>query len=341
MEILREADFRKEIKSSPRAAYLFYGDEDYMKKFALDTAIQAISPDPSFAFFNEIRIDSFTYSPEALIDAFMPAPMMADRKLIILTGIDFNAMRQNEIDDFCEALESAGEYDYNTLIIVTGADRFDGGNNIKRPTPLLVRLAEYVTPVFFEKNSPAKLVAWVGKHIEHNGATASPEVCALIIERCGRDMFNLATETDKLAFFVLSHGRSEVTRDDVINVAVPVAEFDTFALSNAIGARRRDEALEILADMKRRRLDPIIIFSEINKTVSDMLSIALLRADGLTQLEISTTLSMNDFRVGKVMQTLPDLDMCRRMLQRCNEADREIKSWGDGFAALEKLICTI
>ena len=51
MEILREADFRKEIKTAPRAAYLFYGDEDYMKKFALDAAISAISPDPSFAFF--------------------------------------------------------------------------------------------------------------------------------------------------------------------------------------------------------------------------------------------------------------------------------------------------
>ena len=286
-------------------------------------------------------MDSFTYSPEALIDAFMPAPMMADRKLIILTGIDFNAMNPKEREQFCGALKSIDEYDYNTLIVVTSADRFDGGNTVKRPTKLLLEFAEYLTPVFFEKNSPSKLVAWVGRHIEHNGATASAEVCALIIDRCGRDMFNLATETDKLAFYVLSQGRQEVTSEDVINVAIPVAEFDTFALSNAIGARRRDEALEILSDMKRRRLDPIIIFGEINKTVSEMFSIALLRAEGLTQMEISSALNMNDFRVGKIMQTLPDMEMCRRMLQRCNEADREIKSWGDGFAALEKLICTI
>ena len=340
MEILREADFRKEIKTSPRSAYIFYGEEDYMKKFALDTAISAISPDPSFAFFNEIRMDSFTYSPEALIDALMPAPMMADRKLIILTGIDFNAMRSHEVDAFCNALESISEYDYNTLIVVTSADRFDGGN-VKRPSAILQRFSEYLTPVFFEKNSPAKLVSWVGKHIEHNGASATPEICSMIIDRCGRDMFNLATETDKLAFFVLSEGRRDVTREDVINVAIPVAEFDTFALSNAIGARRRDEALEILADMKLRRLDPLVIFGEINRTVTDMLSIALLRSDGLTQREISETLGMNEFRVGKIMQTLPETEMCRRMLRRCNEADREIKSWGDGFAAIEKLICTI
>ena len=58
--IIKESDFRKQIKSAPAVGYLFFGEEDYMKKFALDTAIEAISPDPSFAFFNEIRLESFT-----------------------------------------------------------------------------------------------------------------------------------------------------------------------------------------------------------------------------------------------------------------------------------------
>ena len=50
MDLLRESDFRKEIKASPRAGYLFFGDEDYLKAFAVKSARDAICPDPSFAF---------------------------------------------------------------------------------------------------------------------------------------------------------------------------------------------------------------------------------------------------------------------------------------------------
>ena len=339
--IIKEADFRKQVKSSPAVGYLFFGEEDYMKKFALDCAVEAISPDPSFAFFNDIRLDSFTYSPSALVDAFMPAPMMADRKLIVLSGIDFNAMRSHEVDALCAALESLSEYDYNTLIINASADRLDGGNMPKKPSTLVQRLAEYLTPVYFEKNSPARLAAWVAKHFEHSGVTASPDVCTLLIERCGRDMFNLATETDKLAYYVLSKGRSTVAREDVIEIAIPVSEHDTFAFTNAIGARRRDEALDILRDMKGRRLEPVIIIGEITRTVCDMMAIATLRSDGLTQREIADATALNEYRVGIMMRTLPDEQMCRRMLSLCHDADLEIKQWGDGYAILERLICTI
>ncbi len=339
--IIKEVDFRKQIKSAPAAGYLFFGEEDYMKKYALDTAISAISPEPTLAFFNEIRLDSFSYSPDALIDALMPAPMMADRKIIIISGLDFTAMKQSELDAMCKALSAISEYDYNTLILYTGADRFDPGILPKRPSPALQKLSEHLIPVQFEKNSPARLASWVAKHFDHNGVTVPSDVCSFIIDRCGRDMFNLANETDKLSFYVLSKGRNEVTREDVLNIAIPISEHDAFAFTNAIGARRRDEALEILRDMKGRRQEPILIISEITKTVCDMTSVAILRADGMTQKEISDALKIHEYRVGMILRTLPDEEMCKKMLSRCRDADIEIKSSRDGYAVLERLICMI
>jgi DNA polymerase III delta subunit len=163
----------------------------------------------------------------------------------------------------------------------------------------------------------------------------------MMIERCGRDMFNLASETDKLAFYALSHSRDTLTREDVINVATPVADYDAYAFTNAIGARRREEALAILKDMKRRRLEPIIIVSEISGTINDMLRIAVLRADGLTQKEISSVTKIHEYRIGIMMRTLPDLDTCKRMLTLAKSADAEIKSSLDGFTVIERLICSI
>ena len=341
MELLKEADFRKQIKTEPGTGYLFFGDEDYMKSHALKVASEAISPDPTFSFFNEIKLDAFTYSPSALVEAMMPLPMMADRKLILVSGLDFNAMKPHEFEAFVDAIKYLDEYDYNTLIINTTSDRFDGGT-LKKPSGDLKELSEYLTPVYFEKNTPSRLSAWIAKHFAHNGVQADAAVCAFAVEWCGRDMYNLASQTDKLSFYVLSQGRDTVTREDVRAVASPATEYDTFALSNAISMGKKEDAIAILADMKRRKIDPVIIMGEISRNACETLTVTLLARDGLTWMEISKIADVFDWRVQKILQSNPNPDICRRMVAECKIADREIKSSYDrGYDIIERLICVI
>lgn len=341
MNIIKEADFRRQIKTAPEKAYLFFGDEDYLKSFALSTARDTLCGDETLRTFNEIKFDALTYSPSALMDAVMPMPMMADRKLITITGIDMSSMKQGELDALCNILTSLDEYDYNTVIISVASDKFDAGMLPKRPSKLLQKLSEHLTPVYFERISPARLGAWVGKHYSHNGMQASPDICAFTVERCGRDMFTLASEIDKISFFVLSQGRTEITRNDVISVSVPASEYDAFALSNAITAGKRDEALAVLADMKLRRVDPIIIMSEIVSNICDALSVELLAADGLTSSEISDTLRIHEYRISLMLRSRRGIPRLKGMLELCRRADLDIKTSRDGYGTLEKLICSI
>ena len=341
MKLIKESDFRREIKQNPDKAYLFFGEEDYMKAYAVNLASETISPDPSLSFFNEIKMDSFSYSPDSLLDAMMPMPMMADRKLILITGLDMGAMRPGEIDALCSSLEQLEDYDYNTVIISVASDRLDPGILPKRPSALLKKLAEHMTLVNFEKNTPAKLAAWVGKHFEHNGVSADASVCAFTVERCGRDMFFLASETDKAAYYVKANGRDTVTREDILNVTIPAAEYDAFALTNAIGARKRDAAIDILKELKFRKTDPIVIMGEITRAVCDMTSVITLSKDGLTQPEISSVLKIHEYKISLILKNPLSVDVCHNMLARCREADLELKSSGDGYSVIEKLICTI
>ena len=341
MEIIKEADFRKEIKAAPRKAYLFFGEEDYMKSFALKAASEAISPDPSLSFFNEMKLDSLSYSADALLDAIMPLPMGADRKLVVISGVDINSLKSSEIDSLFSVLAQLEDYDYNTVIINTASDRFDFGDMPKRPSALLKRFAEHICPVYFERNTPARLAAWVGKHFLHNGAIATEDICSLVIERCGRNMYSLSNEVDKISFYALSQGRQNITRNDVESISIIAEEFDTFALTNAIAARKKEEALHILQDMKFRRLDPIIILAEISGLVANMTSVAVLRSDGLTQNEIADVLSIHEYRVGLMMRSNVNLEICRSMLEKCRVADLELKSGQGGYITIEKLICSI
>ena len=157
MQIIKDEAFRKELKKGLSGGYLFFGEEDYMKSFAVKLASETISPDPSFSFFNEIRFDALSYSPSALLDALMPMPMMADRKLIVISGLDFGALKQGELDALCSTLAQLEDYDYNTLIINVAADRLDPGILPKRPSAVLKKLGEHLTLVNFEKNTPARL----------------------------------------------------------------------------------------------------------------------------------------------------------------------------------------
>ena len=316
--IIKDAEFRKEIKSAPKCCYLFYGEEDYMKSFALSVATEAISPDPSLCFFNEIKFDALSYSPESLLDAMMPLPMMSERKLIVISGLDFNAMRSNEVEALCNTLSKLEDYDYNTVIISVASDRIDPGRTAKKPSAILRTLGEHATLVNFEKNTPAKLAAWVGKHFEHNGVSASADVCAFVIERCGRDMFILSGETDKLSFYVKQQGRASVTREDVLYVATPAVEYDVFAFSNAIASRKRAEALSILRDFRMKKTDPILIMAEISKIIN-----------------------LHEYAVSLILNNRIRPEICERLLVRCREADLELKSTADGYTVLEKLICTI
>ena len=342
MNIVKEADFRRQIKSSPEKCYLFFGDEEYMKNYCLKLARQTLCPDESLSFFNEIRFDSVSYNPDALLDALMPAPVMADTKLIVIKSLDTNAMKPSELDELFRVIDALEDYDYNTLIITVPSDRFDPGILPKRPSSLLQKFGERAVCVHFEKNTPAKLAAWIGKHFEHNGVSAAPDVCMALIDRCGRDMYTLANETDKLSFYVLSQGRQSVTREDIMQISIASTEYDTFAFTNAIAARRREQALDILYDMKSRRIEPIIILSKVSETVCDMMSVCTLAKDGLTAAEISTALKMHEFRVSKIMGNQHQEAVCRALTDACVKADTQLKSsYVNGYEIIERLICTI
>ena len=341
MEIIKEVDFRKEIKSNLGKCYLFFGEEDYMKSFALKLAVETISPEPSFSFFNEIRLDALSYSPDALLDSMMPLPMMAERKIIVVSGLDLNAMRADEIDALCSVLEKLDDYDYNTVIVSVASDRLDPGILPKKPSSTLKKFGECATLVNFEKNSPVKLSAWVGKHFEHNEVYAAPDVCAFVIERCGRDMFTLANEVDKLSFYALSKGRDAVSLEDVEEVSSISEEFDSFAFGNAVAEGDTEQALRILALIKARKLEPVIALGEITKTFSDMLAVKLLTAAGIAPADIAPMTKLHEYKVKLYQKNVADIpeSRLRQAVEMCESADLALKQSPTGYVEIEKLIC--
>ena len=343
LTILKEADFRKALKTNPTGGYLFFGEEDYMKSAALRMARASITDaEPTLACFNDIRLDGTDFTPAALLDAMTTPPMGSDRKIITVTGLNFNALRAADLDRLCDALAALPDYPHNLVILSSAADCLDAGSLPKRPSDLLTTLSEYLAPVHFERNTPAKLAGWVQKHFAHGGVQASPALCQFIIGYCGRNMFTLAGEIDKVACYVCAHGRTEATEADVRTAAIPAMEYDAFAFSGAIMERRRADALDILSDLKLRRVEPLYILSEVSRVVCDLLAIRTMADGGQTALEIGSALKMHEYRVGLYLKQARSVDPARlrAAIAAAEAADRSLKrSAADAYGVIERLIC--
>ena len=340
MAIISGNDYKKLLKSGIGTGYLFYGEEDYLKAYALRETEKEICPDSAFSVFNVIKIDALDYSPQKLLDALMPPPMMTERKLIILTCFDFRSVKQDELDALFEVLAELSTYDYNTVIFTVSSGSIDEGYSSSKPSGILLKLEKYLTPVCFEKSTPQKLALWAIKHFEHGGAKISEKNAAFLVEYCGTGMYKLSNEIDKLCAYVAYHGRSEVTAEDIRQVSIADTEFDTFALTNAIMEGRSSDALSVLDFLKFKRTDPLIIFGEISKTICDLLMVKRLTDDGMTPFDIGKAKIINEYRAKILAANAKKIsyERLRRKIAFCTEADRQLKLSPKGYSAIELLI---
>ena len=346
MEIIKEDTFRKQLKKGLSGAYLFFGDEDYLKSFSLKSARNLICDDPSFAIFNDIQIDPLDYTPTTLVNALMPLPMMSEKKIVSINGLAISSIKGSEFDELIEAISAINEYDYNILIISVPAGLIDEGNLPKLPSKALLALSEVMTPVQFDTVTGARLVTWVGKHFEHNGVTATTEACEQLIEKCGKSMFTLSNETEKLAYYALQNNRNAVTLDDVERVACSVLTSDAYALANAILDSRYADAIDALNVMKFRRIDPIFVMPEVSRVVCDLFTIKVLQDEGHSITEIARILKpmkMNEYKVRLYagVTAAKSRESFERALLLCSEADLSLKLSPQGYSAIEKLICSL
>ncbi len=342
--IISEAEFRK-LKSTAGRAFLFFGDEDYLKTYDIKAARERICPDPAFAVFNDITLDALDFTPDKLLDVMMPPPMMSDERLIVIRGLDFNGMKPTETDALCEALALLSEYDYNTVILHVAAGLIDEGYLPKRPSTVLKKLSEVMTPVHFDISTDARLAAWAGKHFAHLGVTVSPADCAFLVSFSGKSMYLLANEIEKVAYYVRAKGKNLATSEDIRLVAVPAMDMDTFALSNAILAGRTADALEALSVMKFERVKPEMIMGELSNTFCNMLAVRYYLDGGKSTKEISKLLGgMHEYKVGLLAKAVGRTDPARltRAISLCTEADAAVKgAFGGDYTAIEKLICSL
>ena len=330
------SEFKSELKKL-NGGYLFYGEEDYLKRHYLLGARKEVVFEGDV--FNHVVINSENYSPEYLLSAIEALPVMADKKLIEITSLYYSSMSEADLEQFCNIISKLPNYEYNVLIVYTEPDELDEGRK-NAPSSELSALCKVLKPVYFESQTPAKLADWTYRHFVKELIVAPHDLVSMLVNMCGCDMFTLSNEINKLCCYIKSQGKDRLTLEDINLVCSERKDIAEFEFTNAILDGSSDRAFAVLSEMKKGKEKPEIILSGISKTIGDLFIIKTMLNDGYSLDYVAKKLSYHSYKVSLYAKSASktDIAVLKALNERCYEADKLIKSTGaDSYTVLERL----
>jgi DNA polymerase III delta subunit len=331
-------EFKTRLKSGNLGGcYIFAGEEDYLKRYYMRELATAAGGDDSFAVFNRASFDGREVDFGALYDAVSSPPMMSDYKYIEWKYPSFDKMKESELLALEKLLSTMDEGGYTVLAFLVAEGEIDLGTP-KRPSKFVRRFGDKIGILSFDKSTDAQLVGWLAKHFEKEGIRADRHTLEALVFRSGRSMQILNNEVIKLSAYARARGLSEISESEVMEVASRCQEADAFALSNAVLSRNKKAAYDALADLKGRRVEPLVIISMLAKIYSELVAVSMLLSDGMSPNDIEAELKMNRYKLKLYLGAAKKFDGGRaaRILEELSRVDAASKFGGiSGYAAVE------
>lgn len=339
-------EYKTAIKNDASGGWLFFGDEEYLKHYALELTRKTVLGDGALNSPAHRKLDCFEFDIEAITDAVSTVSLFdaldgGSKRLTELHELQFGSLKESEWKQLEELLGAFNGQDDTVLIVYTTPDEFDAGNLPKAPSKALSRLAEYLTPVNFAYEDDTKLIKWIAKHLAAEKLKPDVGVCELILDRVGHDMYTLSNEINKLCAYVHSAGRDIITSADVENVTCSNLESDSFSFTNALLTRDCDKAYALLNSMMLKKEKAVVVLGSVARTAADLYTVRQLSAAGMTAQEISKKLKMHEYRVKLYTQYAKERSVrkLRSLVDECSKADMKLKnSTLDEYTLLSRLV---
>ena len=316
-----------------RGAYLFYGEEEYLKFRYREKMRLSLLEDESLAPFNHSIITDLT----RLAGEVETLPMMADRRFVEVEDVNFAKLNKDSLEALLTVLQNTED---TVVLFFTREGEFSAGT-AKKPSELFKKLSSVVEIVEFPKQQPNRLATWAAKHFASHGTFAEADICHALIDRCGTDMNVLANEIAKLSAYALAHGENKIRREMITLVVTAYRESGAFDFVNAIMEGNTAYAFALFTDMKRRREKPVEIAAAISRVISELRLVKTYSDAGLSLAEMIAATKMKEYslklRLNAIRgRTSAELD---RAVALCYETDLKLKSRSaDKYFLIEKLI---
>jgi DNA polymerase-3 subunit delta len=197
-----DALFRRLKKGAVDPVYYLYGDEDVLKQEALHLLLER-ALDGAMRDFNLDQREAAGLDAQDLQTLVQTLPMMAERRVVVLRGVEQLRKKSRARDAVLRYLESPNPETVLVLVQSAGEERE-------------ADLASHATEVALDRLPADRAPRWLHHRASQLGLTLDPEAADLLLVAVDQDLGLAARELEKL--LPLVQGRA-VTPEDLAAVA--------------------------------------------------------------------------------------------------------------------------
>lgn len=306
-------------------AYLLYGSEGYLRNYykkALKVALVNEGDNLNYSYF-----EGTGTNPSEVAGLLSTMPFMAEHRVIIVENSGWMAKSSGEEGEekssgdgklslVIEGIKNIPE----DVIIIFVEEKAD-----KRSKLYKAITSKGVAEEFGEQQDET-LARWLINQAKAAGKSMDPATAMYLVSECGKDMFLLEKEIEKLMAWCLD--RPGITREDVDTVCTHQVNNKIFDMVTAIAMHRQKEALAMYYDLLVLRESPFHILTLLVRQYTRMLAVKDAMLKKIPLASLAGRLEMQDWLVKKIGDQTRNISLkeIRRNLEACAKADEDIKS---------------
>ncbi|MFR2563466.1 MAG: DNA polymerase III subunit delta [Anaerovoracaceae bacterium] len=337
----------KDLKSGKiPEVVLLCGKEDYLIRWYTDALVDRYVSDACRAL-DLVVLEEEDLSFDRIQESLETVSLMSERKVVVLPG--FLPAAGRKIRNFPEAdVKALTEYlpdvPEGSLLIMTAAEDEDTNpkNKIRTVAAKCGRVYD------FQPLNDKLLRSFIEKRFRSAGKVHRTSVTDTIINASGYgnkaieyNLYNLENDLKK----IIAHScGGEITDADVMSVLSVSPENNVFAMLDAIGRNRKDEAFRLLHNLLVSGTPEFGLVKMITSQIELILSVKELKEEGNSLAAIQKKLGVHQFRVKKAMALTGRYSSAhlKKILSSAYDIDENIKSGlFDSTLALEFFIANI
>ena len=261
-----------------KQAYLFFGEEGYLKKQYRNKLLQAWNPDGDT--MNESRFEGKGIDVKEVISLGETIPFFSDRRIILLENTGFF---KNQCPELAEYLNNLPDY----LCLVFVEDEVDKRSKMYKAVKSCGRIGE------FARQDEKTLMRWVLGIMKREGKQITQRDMEHFLSKTGTDMSNIEKELEKLLCYTMD--RSVITGEDIDAVCTTQINNRIFAMVQAVAEQNQKKALDLYYDLLALKEPPMRILFLLSKQFRQMVLAKKMAGEGAAQSEIASKLGVQSF----------------------------------------------
>jgi DNA polymerase-3 subunit delta len=305
--------------------YVFDGDDGFTIREELARLVSKMG-DPATSELNTVYLDGRTVTLSELRHHGSTFPFLADRRLVIITGLLTRLGQRNRSNADSQFLADLIEY-LPTLPPTTRLFFVENTSLSRRHRVLALALkSEEGHAKTFTAPTGSRLTRWVRDRVKEAGGAIEPRAANALGAFVGNDLYQMHNEIQKLVAY--TDGQRPITTDDIQLLTPHARQASIFDMVDALGQRDGKTASRIYHQLLDAGEHPLALLGMITRQFRLMIQVQDLAPQLGSPKAIARELKQNPYPIQKILAQSKNFTpaQLRMVYHKLLDTDLDIKT---------------